>query len=90
MVKGISGRTPLQEMAAALPSFPLTDGTGPTDPTWAATSTGNDGMTLTYFPKKLYGSDYEPCIHAGDELFIVTGGLPSAATASGRQVCRKR
>lgn len=32
----------------------------------AATSAGDDGMTLTYFPKKLYGLDYEPRIHAGD------------------------
>jgi len=32
MVKGISDRRPLQEVAAAMPSFPLTDGRGPADP----------------------------------------------------------
>lgn len=34
--------------------------------------------------KNLYGSDYEPHIRAGDELFIVTRGLPSTATQAGR------
>lgn len=33
MVKGILGRPPVQEVRAALPSFLLTDGTGPTVPT---------------------------------------------------------
>lgn len=43
------------------------------------------GMVLTLFPKKLYGSDYEPRIQAQDELFIAVGRLPSTATESGNK-----
>lgn len=37
------------------------------------------------FPQKTFWSDYEPRIHAEDELFIEVGRLPSAATDSGNK-----
>lgn len=51
----------------------------------AANRAGNDSMVLTLFPKKLYGSDYEPRIHAEDNSFTEVGRLPSAATESGNK-----
>lgn len=42
----------------------------------AVTSSDNGGMTLLCFPKRLYGSEYEPYAHSGDELLVVSGGMP--------------